>query len=232
MTLLEHEAAKWLSFEELDSVDWLPADVFVVNAIKEHISRGNTKLYYDNQAQDFFDSTVSADVSLLYERFLKYIQANGHILDFGCGSGRDTKAFHDMGYTVSALDGSEELCKLAREYSGIPVKCADFLSLNEQSSYDAIWACASIIHVPSDQLLVLLGKMRDAVVDDGIIYASFKYGDFEGERNGRFFVDMTEERFHDLLGKVDGLTIVEEWTSGDVRADKTGSWYDVILRKG
>ncbi len=192
----------------------------------------NTSKYYDDQAQDFFDSTVTADVDPLYKRFLKYVPAGAHILDFGCGSGRDTKAFHDMGYSVCALDGSEKLCKLASEYSGIPVKCADFLSLNEESAYDAIWACASIIHVPSNQLPALIRKMRDAVVDNGIIYASFKYGDFEGERNGRFFVDMTEERFHDLLKKVDGLTIVEEWISGDVRTDKTGSWYDVILRKG
>ena len=192
----------------------------------------NTSQYYNNQAQDFFDSTVSADVRPLYERFLNYVPAGAHILDFGCGSGRDTKAFYDMGYKVSALDGSEELCKLASEYSGIHVKCADFLSLNEHSLYDAIWACASIIHVPSNQLPILLGKMRDAVKDNGVIYASFKYGDFEGERNGRFFVDMTEEGFHDLLKKVDGLTIVEEWTSGDVRKDKAGSWYDVILRKG
>ena len=34
MTLLEHEAAKWLSVSELDSVDWLPADIEVVKAIK------------------------------------------------------------------------------------------------------------------------------------------------------------------------------------------------------
>ncbi len=33
MTLLEHEAAKWLTRDELDSVDWLPADVKVVEAL-------------------------------------------------------------------------------------------------------------------------------------------------------------------------------------------------------
>ena len=33
MTLLEHEAAKWLTIDEIDSVDWLPADVRVVEAI-------------------------------------------------------------------------------------------------------------------------------------------------------------------------------------------------------
>ena len=36
MKLLEHEAAKWLGPDELDSVDWLPADVLVVEAIKKN----------------------------------------------------------------------------------------------------------------------------------------------------------------------------------------------------
>lgn len=34
VTLLEHHAAKWLDSETIDSVDWLPADVKVVDAIK------------------------------------------------------------------------------------------------------------------------------------------------------------------------------------------------------
>ena len=37
MTLLEHEAAKWLDIDNIDSVDWLPADVKVVKAIKDSI---------------------------------------------------------------------------------------------------------------------------------------------------------------------------------------------------
>lgn len=34
LVLKEHEAAKWLTREELDSVDWLPADVKVVEKLK------------------------------------------------------------------------------------------------------------------------------------------------------------------------------------------------------
>ena len=37
LKLIEHEAAKWLSVDELDSVDWLPADITVVKAIKGSI---------------------------------------------------------------------------------------------------------------------------------------------------------------------------------------------------
>lgn len=36
LSLLEHEDAKWLNYDELDSVDWLPADVAVVDALKEN----------------------------------------------------------------------------------------------------------------------------------------------------------------------------------------------------
>lgn len=35
LVLKEHEAAKWLSMEELDSVDWLPADLELIEKIKE-----------------------------------------------------------------------------------------------------------------------------------------------------------------------------------------------------
>ena len=108
----------------------------------------------------------------------------------------------------------------------------DFMLFDEKDKYDGIWACASLLHISSDRLPELITKMRDAVVDNGVIYVSFKYGDFEGERNGRFFVDMNEVRICDLLSKVDNLSIIEEWYSEDVRPDNDTKWYSIILRKG
>ncbi len=37
LTLKEHEAAKWLHKDELDSVDWLPADKGLISKIQERI---------------------------------------------------------------------------------------------------------------------------------------------------------------------------------------------------
>ena len=37
LILREHEAAKWLAMEELDSVDWLPADVMVVEKVRDRL---------------------------------------------------------------------------------------------------------------------------------------------------------------------------------------------------
>lgn len=190
-----------------------------------------TKQYYQDNAQEFFDSTVNADMSAHYERFLRYVPEHGRILDFGCGSGRDTKAFLQKGYSVEAIDGSSEMCKLASEYCGIPVKCMDFNDLNEIEKYDGIWACASLLHVSKEQLPSVLAKMRDALVKGGTIYISFKYGDFEGERNGRYFLDVMPETFADLFRRVSGLELVEEWFTEDVRTENSTRWYNAIVKK-
>ena len=231
MKLLEHEAAKWLSIDEIDTVEWLPADVQVVNCIKGLNMAGVTSQYYSDNSQEFFESTVTADMTPLYEHFLKYVSSGSTILDFGCGSGRDTKAFLEMGYHVVAIDGSEELCRLASDYTGIKVKCMDFMELNSFDSYDAIWACASLLHVPSTNLPILLSKMKNALRGNGIIHMSFKHGDFEGERNGRFFLDMTSDRLHAFCNADTGFHIEEEWYSEDVRNDKDVKWYNCIVRK-
>ena len=192
----------------------------------------DTKKYYQDNAKDFFDSTVNADMSAHYERFIKYVPEHGKILDFGCGSGRDTKAFLQRGYEVEAIDGSSEMCKLASEHCGIQVRCMDFNDLNEIDKYDAIWACASLLHVVKEQMPDILSKMRDALVNSGVMYISFKHGNYEGERNGRFFFDVTPEVFSDIASKVSGINVIEEWFTEDTRPENDTRWYNIILKKG
>lgn len=191
-----------------------------------------TNQYYDNNSTDFFESTVNADVSDLYDHFLMFIPHGGTILDLGCGSGRDSKSFLEMGYIVEAIDGSAELCKLASEYTGISVQCMDFCDLCVEEKYDGIWACASLLHVPLEDLPGIFQKISSALKPNGILYASFKFGDFDGERDGRYFTDMADERFAAVLNKVDGLIIIDKWYSEDVRPDRDVRWFNVILRKG
>lgn len=191
----------------------------------------DTKQYYQDNAQAFFDSTVNADMSAHYEHFLKYVPEHGRILDFGCGSGRDTKAFLQRGYSVEAIDGSSEMCRLAGELCNIQVKCMDFADLNDVNKYDAIWACASLLHVAKTQLPAVLIKMRDALVNGGVMYISFKHGDYEGERNGRFFLDLTPEAFSNLISSIPGLVVVEDWFTEDVRPENSTRWYNIIVQK-
>jgi hypothetical protein len=124
-----------------------------------------------------------------------------------------------------------ELCALASEYTGIDVKCMDFMQVECYEKYDAIWACASMLHIGSDMLPEVVNKLRGAIRPNGIWYMSFKYGDFEGERDGRFFADMTSEKFHNIFDRMKGWSLVEEWESEDVRRGKNVKWYNVIIRK-
>lgn len=193
---------------------------------------GNTINYYNENAKKFIDGTVSVDFRSVQDTFLELLPENAKILDFGCGSGRDTKYFLEHGCRVVAMDGSLELCKAASEYTGITVKHMLFQELNEKERYDGIWACASILHVKSEELPEIIRKMSLATIANGIIYLSFKYGDFEGERNGRYFTDMTEESMAELLVGFPELRVEKQWITGDVRDGRGDErWLNMILRK-
>lgn len=192
----------------------------------------NTLGYYDTHADEFYKNTVNVEFSTTQGRFLAKLKRGASILDFGCGSGRDTKCFLEQGYHVEAIDGSVELCKLASEYTGIKVKNMFFQELAEVEKYDGIWACSSILHLPIDELTKIMNKMAVALRGNGIIYTSFKYGTFSGERNGRFFTDMTKETFADLLNGIDSLETEEQWITPDVRPGRgEEKWLNLILRK-
>lgn len=192
----------------------------------------NTLGYYDSHADKFYKSTVNIEFTTMQEKFLTKLEKGSNILDFGCGSGRDTKYFFEQGYNVEAIDGSAELCKLAGEYTGIKVKNILFQELSEADKYDGIWACSSILHLPVGELDEVMKKMVIALKKNGIIYTSFKYGTFAGERNGRYFTDMTEEVFAVFLSGIDGLKIEEQWITSDVRSGRgEEKWLNLILRK-
>lgn len=196
------------------------------------MSRVDTINYYNQNAKQFVEDTVNVDFGETQIKFIQKLKKNAKILDFGCGSGRDTKFFLENGFDVTAVDGSKELCRLASAYTGIAVKHMLFQELSEIETYDAIWACSSILHLTRDDLKIVLSKMINALRTGGIMYVSFKYGIFEGERNNRYFIDMTEETFAELLIGVNGLEIEQEWITADVRPNRgEEKWLNVILRK-
>ena len=192
----------------------------------------NTIDYYEQNATAFIEGTLNVDFTEIQNAFLALLPEKALILDFGCGSGRDTKYFLEQGHSVDAIDGTLELCKAASEYTGIKVKHMYFHELNECEKYDGIWACASVLHVKKKELPDIIQKMSAASKKDGIIYLSFKYGDFEGERNGRYFTDMTEETMLELLADFPKLKVEKQWITGDVRVGRGDErWLNLILRK-
>lgn len=188
--------------------------------------------YYDINVKEFVEGTLNVDFKATQDKFINKLPAKGYILDFGCGSGRDTKYFLAKDFNVDAIDGSIELCKIASEYTNIKVRHMYFNELSIVNKYDGIWACSSILHLSLDDLVDVFKRMSKALKDEGIIYTSFKYGDFSGERNGRFFTDMTEDSFAKLIANVDNLKVEEQWITADVRPQRGNEkWLNLILRK-
>jgi len=195
--------------------------------------------YYNKNVALFTNDTVSANMSDAQHRFLSVLQKTHdqnpedlHLLDFGCGSGRDTKCFLEGGYQVSAMDGSQKLAEKASKYTGISVKTMLFQDFHEKEQYDGIWACASILHLTKEELPGIFQSVYAALKKDGIFYTSFKYGDFQGYRNERYYTDLTEETMNALLKEQPGFVVEEEWISTDVRPGRSQEqWINLIARK-
>jgi 2-polyprenyl-3-methyl-5-hydroxy-6-metoxy-1,4-benzoquinol methylase len=187
--------------------------------------------YYQQNADEFFNGTINVDMSNIYQHFTKDLHANALILDAGCGSGRDSKAFLDMGYKVDAFDASSEIVKLASKHTGLDVKHAVFDDVTAIDKYDAIWCCASLLHVPEDDLPTTLAKLAAALKSNGIWYLSFKYGDVQREKDGRLFTDINEERLATLVSDIPHVEVKRTWITEDNRPERNEIWLNTVLKK-
>ena len=187
--------------------------------------------YYNRHAEEFCAGTFSADMSRNRDRFLAYLQPGSAILDAGCGSGRDTLAFLSAGYQVDAFDASDEICRIASQKTGIPVRKQRFEKLEGEELYDGIWACASLLHVAAADLPDVLVRLYRLLKKQGIMYVSFKLGDGERQKDGRYFNDMREEILCRLLCDA-GFTVKETFITQDVRENRQDeAWVNVIAEK-
>lgn len=195
--------------------------------------------YYQTYAKDFFSQTINVDMQNVYQPFLEYLPKphlsnQQKILDVGCGSGRDSVFFANQGFEVVAIDGSKSLIDLAKQTDmRIDWQCLRFHEIAKQSwqnQFTGIWACASLLHVPFDDLTKLLNDLIRCLKSDGILYASFKYGDSEREKDGRFFCDINEQRWQLIEEQLDSAKALKLWQTVDNRMDKRDIWWNVLLK--
>ena len=196
--------------------------------------KNNTLDYYNKNAKLYYEQTINGDMTEAYNYFLAMLPDKAYIVDFGCGSGRDSKYFLEKGYTVRAIDGSEELCKLATKYIGQKVECMKFDELSEDSVYDGIWACSSILHVERENLPDILYKMIKAIKENGIIFISFKVGDCEIIQDGKYYNYITKEILEDILknNNINGelVNYYESKTYKNIDRPNT-VWGNYLIRK-
>ena len=188
--------------------------------------------YYNINSSSFVNSTKDVKFNEMQNMLLKYLKKGDHILDLGCGSGRDSKAFLEQGYKVTSVDGSKKLCEIASEYIGKEVIYSTFQEFKSNIEFDGIWACASLLHLQYNELKEVMKNLSNMLKVNGYFYLSFKYGEFEGERNERYFTDMTEEKFKELIKYIPEYELIETHITGDAREGREDEkWLNIILKR-
>ena len=182
--------------------------------------------YYNQNAEEYFNNTVNVSMQELYDQFEAYLKSGDKILDLGCGSGRDSRYFLSRGYDVVPVDGSKELCLLAGNYIGMDVRNITYEELDYNNEFDAVWACASLLHVESDKLFDVFSRIKTSLKDKGVIYASWKYGHKERIDNGKLYFDLNEKTLAELFDSF-SFSIEKMWISED-KLFRGEQWINVI----
>ena len=192
--------------------------------------------YYQTYAKDFFSQTINVDMQNVYHPFLENLpKGKQAILDVGCGSGRDSVFFANQGFEVVAIDGSQNVIDLAKQTdTRIDWQCLTFDEIdnqNWQSHFTGVWACASLLHVPFDDLPKILNDLLSCLRPTGVLYASFKYGDSEREKDGRFFCDINEQRWRIVESQLISTKPLKVWQTLDNRVDRQEIWWNILYCK-
>ncbi len=228
-TLNDYDEIRWLALEDMDGLQWAPADIPLVD---QYRAIATSRDYYAANAQAYCQETRAFEVNELYTPFLTLLPRRAHILDLGCGSGRDSKVFTELGYVVTPVDGSAEIAACAEEYLGRPVEVVTFQTLKYAEQFDGVWASASLHHCPRAQLQDALARVGRALKIGGLAYMSFKWGEDDSlDERGRHFTKQTVDSLAALLELVPALSVVEVWSESRLLRGSEQAWVMALARK-
>jgi len=186
--------------------------------------------YYNKNAEKFIKDTLNLDVEELYKPFLKLIPSNSTILDAGAGSGRDTLYFMNKGFSVVSIDASESIVEHCTRITGKECLLMNFEQMDFRECFEGIWACASLLHIQRVSIDNVFFKLYQSLKPNGVLYASFKYGEKEELKNERYFNNYDEKTFAELIGRHPYFKIITLYITEDVRPDKPGEkWLNVLV---
>lgn len=186
--------------------------------------------YYNQNAEQYYQSTVDVDFEQLRKKFVSYLPEHAWIIDLGCGSGRDVKAFCDLGYQAVGLDASEGLVRIAQEKLGVEVVVDSMATWKADEPFDGIWCCAALLHLNESDADQFFSNLQHNLKPGGILFLSVKEGIRTGsDEKGRFMQNYTEG---DLRRKIEqaGLSIIAIERSVDKLGRDDFAWLNVFAR--
>lgn len=190
--------------------------------------------HYERNASSFWQKTRDHDVDQNIDALLRHIEAKPpfSILDFGCGPGRDLKAFADRGHRAMGLDGAASFVTMAHRHSGCEVLHQDFLALDlPDEHFDGIFANASLFHVPAQALPRVLTELRATLKVGGVLFVSNPRGDnTEGWSGARYGSYHDLEAWRAFMNEA-GFTELEHYYRPAGLPREQQSWLASVWRK-
>lgn len=198
-----------------------------------------TKKTYDEIAddyskRDFLSIEETSDVKNALDTFISLFPKGSHILDLGCGGGRDSRYLSKHGLKVTGIDFSQEMIRNSKEINPeIEYLQMDFEHLTfPENTFDGVWANASLHHIPKTNVVAVLKDIYKILKENGIFSAKVKYGTFDGVRETNRFDKTFKRHFSFYLDKEfskivesAGFVVLEE------NITNSGEWLGVTAKK-
>ena len=189
-----------------------------------------TVAYYDDNSAAFAARTLNIPMGHVQASFLRELAPGSRILDLGCGAGRDSRAFLAAGYSVTAVDASSEIVRIASEVTGQDALQMRFEELEFVEEFDGVWAAASLLHVRREDMPGILARVVRSLRRGGVLQLSVVYGQGEEFRRGRWFYDYTVATLHAVLDPVPTLNPARHWVRQDRRRPDS-QWLNAFARR-
>lgn len=208
-------------------------DCYQLNMIVKAASDPSTLDFYEANAQTYIQcrpNEVSSDLMA----FLPRLKSGSYILELGCGSGQDARAMEELGYRIDATDGVAAMAAIANGRLTRGARVMRFDQLIVENEYDAIVACASLLHVPTSELPAVVRRIWNALKPGGWHFASFKTGCSSGwDKHGRYYNYLDQgsaDEFYRLVGPWSEL--IFDSYQGVGHFSEPSRWLTVVARKG
>jgi len=188
--------------------------------------------FYSAEAPTYVASGIGG-ASRHLASFLDLLKPEARILELGCGGGRDAEAMIAAGFMVDPTDGTPEIARKAQERLGMDVRVMRFDELDAVEVYDAVWANASLLHVPRKALSKILALVFEALKPGGLHFASYKSGPAEGrDRYGRYFNYLSREDVTEAYRRSGPWEVVSiaEYIGGGYDG-RQGPWVAITVQK-
>ena len=186
----------------------------------------STNETYDSIADQYLERWQDrSPIQIHAKRFIDMLQAyqltDYPILDVGCGPGFDAAGFRESGLNVIGLDLSMNMILAGRKrYPGDFVQ-GNMSQLPFTQLFGGLWISASLLHLPRNEVPLVLAGFTRVLNTGGIMYLSLKRGQGQGWEYGdydrsRFFTYWQASAIDACITSA-GFQIVDGWQGPGVR---------------